>query len=50
MKTYTADELTGALLYARAYPDLPVPDFYASNEEALADIRMRASSAKGGVA
>jgi hypothetical protein len=33
----------GALIYAAAYPDLPVPDFYAKKEDALADIRIRAA-------
>ena len=35
--------LAAALLYARAYPDLPVPNFYATNEEAVADITARAA-------
>jgi uncharacterized protein YjbI with pentapeptide repeats len=34
--------VAGALIYARAYPDLPVPDFFATNEAALADIQTRA--------
>jgi len=33
----------GALIYHAAYPDLPVPDFYASNETAFADIEERAA-------
>jgi hypothetical protein len=36
----------GALLYARAYPDLPIPNFTASNKEALQDIEARAALAK----
>jgi hypothetical protein len=36
----------GALLYARAYPGMKVPDFYCSNEEALKDIKARAELAK----
>jgi hypothetical protein len=35
--THTA----GALLYYAAYPTLPVPNFFATNEEALEDIRQR---------
>jgi uncharacterized protein YjbI with pentapeptide repeats len=35
--------LTAVLLYHAAYPTLPLPDFYATNEEALEDIRQRAS-------
>ncbi len=34
-----------ALIYARSYPDLPVPDFYCNNQEALADIKSRAKAA-----
>lgn len=29
----------GALIYAASRPDSPVPDFYASNEDALEDLR-----------
>jgi len=32
----------GALIYAASAPDLPVPDFYCSNEKAMADLRERA--------
>ena len=32
----------GALIYALAYPDLPVPNFYATNKEAIKDIKFRA--------
>ena len=32
----------GALLYAKAYPDLPIPNFFASNEVAMEDMRNRA--------
>ncbi len=32
----------GALIYAVSCPTLPIPDFYASNEEALSDIQTRA--------
>jgi len=35
-------ERVGELLYALSYPDLSLPDFYATNEEALADMRRRA--------
>lgn len=28
----------GALIYAASRPDMPVPDFYASNEAAMADL------------
>jgi hypothetical protein len=38
--------VAGALLYARAYPDLPIPNFYATNEDAIADIKSRAALAK----
>jgi len=38
--------VAGALLYARAYPDLPVPNFVDSNEAALEDIRSRAAMAQ----
>jgi hypothetical protein len=34
----------GALIYARAYPNLRVPNFYTTNAAALADIRARAST------
>jgi hypothetical protein len=37
--------LAGALIYARAYPGMKVPDFHASNEDALADIEARATLA-----
>lgn len=40
----------GALIYARSYPELPVPNFHASNTDAMADIESRASLVKGGVA
>ena len=39
--------VAGALIYARAYPDLPVPDFLASNEQALKDMRARAARGEG---
>jgi len=35
----------GALIYAKAYPDLPVPDFYCGYETALKDIKKRAALA-----
>jgi hypothetical protein len=41
--------LAGALIYARAYPDLPVPDFGASEEEALEDMRARAARGESGL-
>lgn len=31
----------GALIYAASCPDLPIPDFYTSNEAAIADMRER---------
>ena len=37
----------GALLYAAAYPDRPVPNFYASTDAALADIRASAAREQG---
>jgi hypothetical protein len=36
----------GALIYATCYPTMKIPDFYASNEDALADIKTRAELAK----
>jgi uncharacterized protein YjbI with pentapeptide repeats len=36
---------TGALIYAACYPNLPVPNFRASNQEALVNIRARAALA-----
>jgi hypothetical protein len=36
--------VAGALIYAKAYPKMPVPNFYTSNAAALADIRARAST------
>ena len=38
-------EAAGALIYHAAYPDLPTPDFHASDKAALDDIRKRASLA-----
>jgi hypothetical protein len=34
----------GALIYAKSYPDKPIPNFYAENNEALADIQARAAT------
>ena len=34
----------GALIYARATPDAPIPDFYCDNATALADLRKRAQA------
>jgi hypothetical protein len=34
------------LIYLACYPNEKIPDFYCSNEEALADIRRRAASEK----
>ena len=39
--------VAGALLYAAAYPDRPVPNFYASNDAALEDIRASAAREQG---
>jgi hypothetical protein len=39
--------VAGALIYAASYPDLPVPDFMATNGAAMADMRSRAALAKG---
>ncbi|HEX3856540.1 MAG TPA: pentapeptide repeat-containing protein [Verrucomicrobiae bacterium] len=36
----------GALIYATCYPKLKIPDFTASNEDALADMKQRAKLAK----
>jgi uncharacterized protein YjbI with pentapeptide repeats len=36
--------VAGALIYAKAYPKMPAPNFYTSNAAALADIRARAST------
>ena len=33
----------GALIYAKSYPDLPVPDFYCNNKTALENIKSRAA-------
>ena len=38
----------GALIFAVAYPDQEIPDFYASNEEAMADIKRCAEEETGG--
>ncbi|MCW5695827.1 MAG: pentapeptide repeat-containing protein [Bauldia sp.] len=35
----------GALIYHASTPDAPIPDFYASNDAALADLRARAAAA-----
>ena len=35
----------GTLIYAASRPNQPVPDFYASNEDALADLRACADAA-----
>ena len=35
--------VAGALIYAASRPDQPVPDFYASNEETLEDLRRHAT-------
>lgn len=32
----------GALIYAKSCPDKPIPNFYASTKDALADIKARA--------
>lgn len=37
--------VAGAFIYAASYPELLVPNFTASNEDALADIRKRAALA-----
>ena len=34
----------GALIYAKSYPDQPIPNFYAGNAEALEDIKRRAAA------
>jgi hypothetical protein len=36
-------ELAGKMIYAVSRPDKPLPDFYASNEDAMADIIASAS-------
>jgi hypothetical protein len=38
----------GAMIYAASYPELPVPDFYCSDEEAMADMKARAVLGKDG--
>lgn len=35
----------GALIYAASRPGKPIPNFYASNEEALADMKAAAAEA-----
>ena len=35
----------GALIYAVSRPGVPVPNFYASNDDALADMRACAATA-----
>ena len=37
----------GALIYAASRPGMPVPDFYATNADALADLRKCAEMAEG---
>jgi hypothetical protein len=34
----------GALIYAASYPGQSIPNFYANDEDALADIKARAAS------
>jgi len=36
----------GALIYAASNPAAPIPDFYATNEKALADLRKRAGKSE----
>ncbi len=36
-------DAAGALIYGASYPSLPVPNFYASNTEAMEDMRARAA-------
>jgi len=36
----------GAIIYATAYPTMKIPNFYADNDDALADIKARAELAK----
>ena len=45
MEGLLGSSTAGALLYARAYPEMKIPDFTASNEDALADIKARAALA-----
>ena len=33
----------GALIYAASYPNMKIPNFYATNEEAMADMKKRAA-------
>jgi hypothetical protein len=37
----------GALIYAASRPTMPIPDFYASDEDAMASIRADAAAAAG---
>ncbi len=36
----------GALIYSAAYPSMRVPNFFATNEETMADMEKRAASTK----
>ena len=36
--------LGGSLIYAKSYPDLPLPNFRSSNEDAMKDMRIRAGA------
>lgn len=42
-------DAAGALIFAKSNPDLPVPNFYASNEDAMDQLRERAARVRGGV-
>ena len=41
---WTDEVLWSALIYAASRPDQKVPNFYASNDEALADLRRGAEA------
>jgi hypothetical protein len=41
-----AAEIAGALIYAASRPGVPIPNFFASNDEALADLRACAAASR----
>ena len=42
----TSPELAAILIYQKARPNIPIPDFYASNAEAMADLERCAAAEK----
>lgn len=46
MESRMGTETAATLIYLASYPEMRIPDFYASNEAALADIKARAALAQ----